>query len=67
MYREVGLLEVFVTCLHRYATLLKDKQAAHDEGSGKCKADRIKLVEKLLIIHERTFLQSTKCVRDRNA
>ncbi|XP_034186854.1 WD repeat and FYVE domain containing 3 bchs isoform X3 [Osmia lignaria lignaria] len=32
VYREVGLLEVFVTCLHRYATLLKDKQGAHDQG-----------------------------------
>lgn len=35
VYREVGMLEVFVTCLHRYATLLKDKQAAHDQGTGK--------------------------------
>jgi len=34
VYREVGLLEVFVTCLHRYATLLKDKQAAIDQGLG---------------------------------
>ncbi|XP_058804217.1 WD repeat and FYVE domain-containing protein 3 isoform X1 [Phymastichus coffea] len=32
VYREVGLLEVFVTCLNRYATLLKDKQAAFDQG-----------------------------------
>ncbi|XP_029662380.1 WD repeat and FYVE domain-containing protein 3 isoform X2 [Formica exsecta] len=32
VYREVGMLEVFVTCLHRYATLLKDKQAAIDQG-----------------------------------
>ncbi|XP_043249922.1 WD repeat and FYVE domain-containing protein 3 isoform X1 [Colletes gigas] len=32
VYREVGMLEVFVTCLHRYATLLKDKQAAQDQG-----------------------------------
>ncbi|XP_071644042.1 WD repeat and FYVE domain-containing protein 3 isoform X2 [Temnothorax longispinosus] len=32
VYREVGMLEVFVTCLHRYATLLKDKQAATDQG-----------------------------------
>ncbi|XP_051170147.1 WD repeat and FYVE domain-containing protein 3 [Leptopilina boulardi] len=44
VYREVGLLEVFVTCLHRYATLLKDKQAAHDEGSEyKISADDEKL------------------------
>lgn len=34
VYREVGMLEVFVTCLHRYATLLKDKQAAIDQGLG---------------------------------
>lgn len=34
VYREVGMLEVFVTCLHRYATLLKDKQAAQDQGLG---------------------------------
>lgn len=27
VYREVGLLEVFVTCLHRFAALLKDPQA----------------------------------------
>ncbi|KAH0568814.1 WD repeat and FYVE domain-containing protein 3 [Cotesia glomerata] len=32
VYREVGMLEVFVTCLHRYATLLKDKQSATDQG-----------------------------------
>ncbi|CAK9831938.1 WD repeat and FYVE domain-containing protein 3 [Anthophora retusa] len=32
VYREVGMLEVFVTCLHKYATLLKDKQAAYDQG-----------------------------------
>ncbi|KAL2720725.1 WD repeat and FYVE domain-containing protein 3-like isoform X1 [Vespula squamosa] len=32
VYREVGMLEVFVTCLHHYATLLKDKQAAQDQG-----------------------------------
>lgn len=35
VYREVGLLEVFVTCLNRYATLLKDKQAAMDQGQGR--------------------------------
>lgn len=28
------MLEVFVTCLHHYATLLKDKQAAQDQGLG---------------------------------
>ena len=27
VYREVGMLEVFVTCLHRFAALLKDPQA----------------------------------------
>lgn len=32
MYREVGLLEVFVTCLQRYATLLKEKQQACEES-----------------------------------
>lgn len=30
------MLEVFVTCLHHYATLLKDKQAAQDQGLGDC-------------------------------
>ncbi|XP_063226772.1 WD repeat and FYVE domain-containing protein 3 isoform X2 [Bacillus rossius redtenbacheri] len=32
VYREVGILEVFVTCLHRYAALLKEKQQALEEG-----------------------------------
>ncbi|KAG8229679.1 hypothetical protein J437_LFUL010268 [Ladona fulva] len=32
VYREVGILEVFVTCLHKYATLLKEKQQAQEEG-----------------------------------
>ncbi|RZF45662.1 hypothetical protein LSTR_LSTR010613 [Laodelphax striatellus] len=32
VYREVGILEVFVTCLQRYATLLKEKQQALDDG-----------------------------------
>ncbi|KAF7990932.1 hypothetical protein HCN44_000737 [Aphidius gifuensis] len=32
VYREVGLLEVFVTCLQRYATLLKDKKSAIDNN-----------------------------------
>ncbi|XP_046392591.1 WD repeat and FYVE domain-containing protein 3 isoform X2 [Ischnura elegans] len=31
VYREVGILEVFVTCLHRYAALLKEKQQAVEE------------------------------------
>ena len=30
VFREVGLLEVLVTCLHRYAALLKDPEAATD-------------------------------------
>lgn len=34
VYREVGLLEVFVTSLHGYATLLKDKQVALELGRG---------------------------------
>ncbi|KAK6633574.1 hypothetical protein RUM44_004181 [Polyplax serrata] len=32
VYREVGLLEVFVTCLKRYAALLKEKQQTEEEG-----------------------------------
>ncbi|KAJ4438846.1 hypothetical protein ANN_14799 [Periplaneta americana] len=32
VYREVGILEVFVTCLHRYAALLKEKKQAQDQG-----------------------------------
>ncbi|XP_063625068.1 WD repeat and FYVE domain-containing protein 3 isoform X6 [Cydia splendana] len=31
VYREVGMLEVFVTCLSRYAVFLKDKQIAEEE------------------------------------
>jgi len=31
VFREVGLIEVMVTCLQRYAALLKD---AADSGSG---------------------------------
>ena len=27
VYREVGMLEVLITCLHRFAALLKDPQA----------------------------------------
>lgn len=34
VYREVGILEVFVTCLHRYTALLKEKKQAIDEGKG---------------------------------
>lgn len=32
VYREVGLLEVFVTCLDRYASLLEEKKAAEENG-----------------------------------
>lgn len=32
VYREVGLLEVMVTCLHRYAGLLKETHEIKDEG-----------------------------------
>jgi hypothetical protein len=35
VYREVGILEVFVTCLHRYAALLKEKKQAQDQRKGK--------------------------------
>lgn len=31
VYREVGMLEVFVTCLSRYAVYLKDKQILEEE------------------------------------
>ncbi|CAF4893083.1 unnamed protein product [Pieris macdunnoughi] len=31
VYREVGMLEVFVTCLTRYAVYLKDKQILEEE------------------------------------
>ncbi|KAG6445369.1 hypothetical protein O3G_MSEX003892 [Manduca sexta] len=31
VYREVGMLEVFVTCLSRYAAYLKDKQLQDEE------------------------------------
>lgn len=31
VYREVGMLEVFVTCLSRYAVFLKDKQLLEEE------------------------------------
>lgn len=34
VYREVGILEVFVTCLQRYGESLKEKQSAIDEGKG---------------------------------
>lgn len=33
VYREVGLLEVFVTCLDRYAKLLESRKIAHDSGN----------------------------------
>ena len=29
VFREVGLLEVMVTCLHRYAALLKELQTGN--------------------------------------
>lgn len=32
VYREVGLLEVFVTCLDRYANLLETRKIAQDKG-----------------------------------
>lgn len=35
VYREVGMLEVFVTCLSRYAVFLKDKQILEEETSKK--------------------------------
>jgi len=38
VFREVGLLEVMVTCLHRYATLLKEVQ---NDGRGKCSYHRV--------------------------
>ncbi|XP_067008592.2 WD repeat and FYVE domain-containing protein 3 [Anabrus simplex] len=31
VYRDVGILEVFVTCLHRYAALLKERKQAQEE------------------------------------
>jgi len=31
VFREVGLLEVIVTCLHRYAALLKDPQGGQGQ------------------------------------
>lgn len=32
VYREVGMLEVFVTCLSRYAAFLKDKQLEEERS-----------------------------------
>lgn len=32
VYREVGLLEVFVTCLDRYANLLETRKSAEESG-----------------------------------
>ncbi|CAH1175861.1 unnamed protein product [Phaedon cochleariae] len=34
VYREVGMLEVFVTCLNRYANLLEDKKSKSSLGQG---------------------------------
>lgn len=34
VYREVGILEVFVTCLTRYANLLKDKEQEIGQNKG---------------------------------
>ncbi|XP_049867714.1 WD repeat and FYVE domain-containing protein 3 isoform X4 [Pectinophora gossypiella] len=39
VYREVGMLEVFVTCLSRYAAFLKDKQILEEEKSKKESGD----------------------------
>ncbi|CAH0714498.1 unnamed protein product, partial [Brenthis ino] len=38
VYREVGMLEVFVTCLSRYAVFLKDKQLLEEEKA-KCETE----------------------------
>ena len=38
VYREVGLLEVMVTCLHRYAASLKDNLPDNKEDICKLKA-----------------------------
>ena len=38
VFREVGMLEVFVTCLSRYAVFLKDKQLLEEEKL-KCEKD----------------------------
>jgi hypothetical protein len=32
VYREVGMLEVFVTCLNRYANFLEEKKSKQDNG-----------------------------------
>ncbi|XP_014261988.1 WD repeat and FYVE domain-containing protein 3 isoform X2 [Cimex lectularius] len=32
VYREVGILEVFVTCLQRYSTLLKERQQSQEKN-----------------------------------
>ncbi|XP_047018830.1 WD repeat and FYVE domain-containing protein 3 isoform X2 [Helicoverpa zea] len=39
VYREVGMLEVFVTCLSRYAVFLKDKQILEEERSKRDPSD----------------------------
>lgn len=33
VYREVGMLEVFVTCLNRYASMLEAKKVAEDSNN----------------------------------
>lgn len=35
VYREVGLLEVFVTCLNRYHELLKSQSSEESQSKGK--------------------------------
>jgi WD repeat and FYVE domain-containing protein 3 len=34
VFREVGLLEVLVTCLHRFANLMKEKTQAERDNTG---------------------------------
>lgn len=34
VYREVGILEIFVTCLTRYANLLKTKEQEKEHSRG---------------------------------
>lgn len=42
VYREVGLLEVMVTCLHRYAALLKESQGENDVKNGESNIGKFK-------------------------
>ena len=35
VYREVGILEVLVQCLARYADLLKSRRQTEEDGDGK--------------------------------